>query len=65
MKNVINLSSAELAQRVVKVKLVLLSWNPALISDAASNYKYVYGPPKVLYLTSETSHKKKKNGCLR
>ena len=38
-KNRINLSSAELAQRVVKVILLLNERNLALNSDAAQNHK--------------------------
>ena len=37
------------------VKLVLHDHNIALNADAAQNYKYVFEPSKVLYLTSETS----------
>ena len=52
--NVSNLLSAELAQRVVKVKLVL---SITLNSNAAPNSKYLFGQHRVLYyLISETSH---------
>ena len=37
------------------LKLVLLPRNPALNSDAALSYKYMFGPHRVLYLICESS----------